>query len=527
MRASASRWIRLAFVSVIGLTGATLAAQSSTPVSDPMIKDLRWRNVGNANLIGRISAIDALEDDFAHVVVGAASGGVWQSTNAGTTWTTIFDTYGAASIGDVRLNQKDGGKTIWVGTGEECGRNTAAWGDGIYKSTDGGATFQNMGLKDSYNIAKILIHPVQTDTVYVAVIGNIWAPIGERGVFKTTDGGKTWNKLTTGLPNDPQTGAIDMVMDPTNPDVLYTTFWQRIRYPWALKSGGPNSGIFKSTNGGRSWTKLTKGLPDGDLGRIGIAIARTNPKVLMAHVEHGFQPNCGGGRGGGRGAAPGAAAPAVDPACTDMTKLGAGMYRSEDGGATWTFLDRYISRPFYYMHVQISPLDDKYVFSYTINYRRSADGGKTWNQLQGGGGDGGHCWHAMWLDPHNRGRYYIGSDGGLNLTHDDGATSLRFNNINVTQYYDVAADMREPYWVCGGLRTPAVPAARQPRAPTGSTRAIGTTCREATAITPRSTRRIGATSTRNRNPTSRAATSGGRTWRRWSASRCARTRTTS
>ena len=231
MRASASRWIRLVLASVIGLTGATLAAQSSTPVSDPMIKDLRWRNIGNANLIGRISAIDALEDNFAYVVVGAASGGVWKSTNAGTSWTTIFDNYGAASIGDVRLNQKDGGKTIWVGTGEECGRNTAAWGDGIYKSTDGGETFQNMGLKDTYNIAKILIHPVQTDTVYVAAIGNIWAPIGERGVFKTVDGGKSWNKLATGLPNDPQTSAIDMVMDPSNPDVLYVTFWQRIRYP--------------------------------------------------------------------------------------------------------------------------------------------------------------------------------------------------------------------------------------------------------------------------------------------------------
>ena len=154
----------------------------------------------------------------------------------------------------------------------------------------------------------------------------------------------------------------------------------------------------------------------------------------------------GGGGGGGRGGQ--AAAP--DPACTDMTKLGAGMYRSEDAGATWTLVDRYISRPFYYMQVGISPLDDKYVFSYTINYRRSRDGGKTWTG--GGGGDGGHCWHAMWFDPHNKGRYYIGSDGGLNLTHDDGESSLRFNNINVTQFYDVAADMQEPYWVCGGLQ---------------------------------------------------------------------------
>jgi photosystem II stability/assembly factor-like uncharacterized protein len=458
------RWARLTSLFALALVSATLTAQSGTPAPDPdpMVRDLRFRNIGNANLIGRISAIDALENDWTYVITGSASGGVWKSVNGGTTWTTIFDQYGAASIGDVRIFQKDlrntpngDGTIIWVGTGEECGRNSAAWGDGVYKSTDGGRTFVNVGLKDTYNIGKILTHPTSADIAYVAAIGNIYGPVGNRGLFKTIDGGRNWTKLAEGLPNDPQTGAIDLVMDPTNPEILYVAFWQRIRVPWALKSGGPNSGIFKSTNGGRTWTKLTKGLPVGDLGKTGLAISRTNPKVLMAHVEHGYQPNCGGGRGGGRGAAAPGGAPATppppNPDC-EMTKLGAGMYRSEDGGATWTFLDRYVSRPFYYQHVAISPLDDKYIFSFTINYRRSLDGGKTWNQLQGGGGDGAHCWHAMWHDPHNRSRYYIGSDGGLNLTHDDGRTSLRFNNINVTQYYDVAADMREPYYVCGGLQ---------------------------------------------------------------------------
>jgi photosystem II stability/assembly factor-like uncharacterized protein len=446
--------IRLWCLGVMAVTGATVAAQSGAPAADPMTQALRWRNVGNANLIGRISSIDALESNFAHVIVGSASGGVWKSTNAGSTWTTIFDNYGAASIGDVKINQKNP-NLIWVGTGEECGRNSAAWGDGLYKSTDGGQTFVNVGgpLAQSYNIAKIILHPANENIVYVAAIGNIWGPIGERGMFKTMDGGKTWNKLTDGLPADPQTGAIDLVMDPTNPEILYTAFWQRVRFPWVLRSGGPNSGIFKTINGGKTWAKVgMKGLPTGDLGRVGLAIARSNPRVLMAHIEHGFQPQCGGGRGGGGGGGGGAQPPAPNPDCADMTKLGAGMYRSEDGGQSWTFLDRVISRPFYYMHVAISPVDDKYIFSYNINYRRSADGGKTWNQLAGGGGDGGHCWHAMWHDPHNRGRYWIGSDGGLNLTHDDGASSLRFNNINVTQYYDVAADMREPYYVCGGLQ---------------------------------------------------------------------------
>ena len=447
------RTARVWCLALFALAAATVTAQSpATMAADPMLKDFAWRNVGNANLIGRVSAVDALDDDWTYVIAGAASGGVWKSVNGGTTWTTIFDQYGSASIGAVKIFQKNK-NLIWVGTGESWGRNTAAWGDGIYKSTDGGATFTNMGLKDSYNIERIVTHPTNPDIVYVSVVGNIWAPIGSRGVFKTIDGGKTWTKLTEGLPNEPTTGAAGLVMDPTNPEVLYTSFWQRKRAPWVLTSGGPNGGIFKTLNGGKTWTKLTKGLPGPNVGRIGLAIARSNPKVLMAHVEAEFQPNCpqagrgGGGGGGGRG---GQAAAAPDPACTDMTKLGAGMYRTEDSGATWTLVDRYISRPFYYMQVGISPLDDKYIFSYTINYRRSLDGGKTWTT--GGGGDGGHCWHAMWYDPHNKGRYYIASDGGLNLTHDDGASSLRFNNINVTQYYDVSADNQEPYWICGGLQ---------------------------------------------------------------------------
>ena len=302
------RRVRLTCLGALALSGTTLTAQSPAPAADPMIRDLRWRNVGNANLLGRISSIDALESDWTHVIVGSASGGVWKSVNGGTSWTTIFDNYGAASIGDVKINQKNP-NVIWVGTGEECGRNSAAWGDGVYKSTDGGQTFTNVGLKETYNIGKIILHPTNENIVYVAAIGNIYAKIGERGLFKTIDGGKSWTKLTEGLPNDPGTGAIDMVMDPVNPEVVYVTFWQRIRYPWALNSGGPHSGVFKTTNGGKSWTKVMKGMPaSGDFGKIGIAISKTNPRVLMAHVEHGFQPpanlpdpNNPGGRGGGGG----------------------------------------------------------------------------------------------------------------------------------------------------------------------------------------------------------------------------------
>ncbi|MCR4375153.1 MAG: hypothetical protein NUW22_09910, partial [Acidobacteria bacterium] len=431
----AFRRIRVAAVALLGAVGALVSSGANVSAqtgaaTDPMIQDLRWRNVGNANLVGRISSVDALESDWAHVIVGSAAGGVFKSVSGGTNWTPIFDKYGAASIGDVKINQVNP-NIIWVGTGEECGRNSAAWGDGVYKSTDGGTTFTNVGLKNSFNIGKIILHPKDVNTVWVAAIGNIYGPVGSRGVFKTTDGGTTWTKATDGLPNDPQTGAIDMVIDPVNPDILYVSFWQRIRYPWRLNSGGPNSGIFKSTNGGRSWRKLTNTLPAGDMGKIGLAIARSNPKVIMAHIEHGYQPpptlpapgqpaaRAGGaGRGGGGGT--------PNPEYADMTRLGAGIYRSENGGDTWTFLDRYLTRPFYYNHIGISPLDDTYVFSYNIQYRRSRDAGKTFT---GGGGN-----------------------GGLNLTHDDGATDIRFENLNVTQYYAVSADMREPYYICGGLQ---------------------------------------------------------------------------
>jgi photosystem II stability/assembly factor-like uncharacterized protein len=415
----------------LALAGAALVAQQqAAPTGDPLIQDLKWRNIGNANLIGRISAIDALESDFTHVVVGSASGGVFKSTNAGTTWTPIFDNYPVASIGDVKIFQKNP-DIIWVGTGEECGRNTAAWGDGVYKSTDGGKTFVNVGLKDTYNIGEIVLHPTDPNIVYVAAIGNIWGPIGDRGLFKSADGGKTWAKLKNGLPpEDNRTGAIDAVMDPRDPNTLYVAFWARHRMPWALNSGGPNGGVFKTTDGGKAFRKLTKGLPPGDSGKIGLAVSRSNPRVVMAHYEHGFQP------------------PQNSPDFKDLSKLGAGIYRSEDGGETWRFVNRYISRPFYYQHIAVSPFDDKSIYSFTIRFQRSEDGGRTLRPANGGG----HCWHALWLDPHNKKRFWVGSDGGLSLTHDDGENFQRFENLNVTQYYIVAADMRDPYWVYGGLQ---------------------------------------------------------------------------
>ncbi|MGB2764899.1 MAG: hypothetical protein WBC02_12965 [Candidatus Aminicenantaceae bacterium] len=410
-----------------------------------LIKDMQWRNIGPANTNGRISDIEALDSDFTTVLVASASGGVWKSTNAGTTWTPIFDKYGSASIGDVAFFQKDP-NIIWVGTGEKNCRNSIAWGDGVYKSVDGGKTFTNMGLKDTHCIAKIITHPTDPDRVYAAAAGHTWGYSGERGLFLTTNGGKTWQKLTNGLPDDGKTGAIELVMDPEAPDVLYAGFWQRIRQPNRFDSGGPNGGIFKTTDGGKSWRKLTNGLPEGDTGKIGLAIFRGNSKILMAMVEHGFQP--------GRNLPDGKPNPEFD----DMSKLGSGIYRSEDGGESWKQVNRHNRRPFYYSHIYINPFDDKLIYVFDSDFKISRDGGKTLtdfgsnayrrgNTPVGIHGDS----HAMWLDPTNKNRFYIGDDGGVALTHDHGSY-IFFDNFVISQFYAVCVDMRDPYWIYGGLQ---------------------------------------------------------------------------
>ncbi|MEZ5041073.1 MAG: hypothetical protein R2828_14340 [Saprospiraceae bacterium] len=398
-----------------------LSSQSTPP---DLIQDLYWRNVGPANQGGRIVDIEAVEADFTHVYVAAASGGVWKSMNAGTTWDPIFDRYSTASIGDIAVFQPNP-DIVWVGTGEANNRNSVSWGDGIFKSTDGGKNFQNMGLKETHQIARVIPHPSDPNIVYVGAIGHLWGYTGDRGLYQTVDGGKSWEKLTDGLPDDGKTGCIDLVMDPKNPKVLYAAFYQRLRQPWHFQSGGPNGGIFKSTNGGKSWKKLTSGLPTGETGRIGLAISRKNPKVLMALVE----------------------APKTD----DLSKPGSGVYRSEDGGANWTYVNTYNNRPFYYSQIRINPHDDQKVYLLTTTFMVSEDGGKNLrngNEDQEVHGD----FHAMWLDPTHPERYYLGADKGLSLTHDHGEHFTLFDNFAIGQFYRIGHDMRDPYYIYGGYQ---------------------------------------------------------------------------
>lgn len=432
------KFLRISLMAVFALFLAGPFFSQAPSTETNLVKDLKWRNVGPANMTGRISSFDALDKDFTQVLVGGASGGVWKSVNAGTTWDPIFEKYGTSSIGDAAFFQKNP-NIIWVGTGEECVRNSVEWGDGVYKSVDGGKTFKRMGLETTQTIGKVLPHPTDPDICYVAAAGHPWGFTGDRGLFKTTDGGKTWQKLGGGLPNDGKTGAMDLVMDPRNANVLFVTFWQRLRQPWRFDSGGPNGGIYKTTDGGKSWTKLAKGLPAGDLGRVGIAISRSNPRVLAACVEHSFQPRATIVEGG---------VSKDNPDYKDMTKLGTGIYRSEDGGASWKFMNRTNSRPFYYSHVHINPFDAKIVYHLTESLSCSEDGGRTFKQIGGLHPD----FHTMWLDPTNRNRFYVGQDGGASLTHDHGKSWIFFDNLCFSQFYAVSADMRDPYYVYGGLQ---------------------------------------------------------------------------
>jgi photosystem II stability/assembly factor-like uncharacterized protein len=435
----------LSFAATVAVAQArvtSIAEMQAVPAdqAEALFRDLRWRNIGPANMSGRVTDIEAVESNSSIVYVGAASGGVWKSTNAGTTWSPIFEQYGTANVGDIAVFQRNP-NIVWVGTGEACVRNSVAWGDGIYKSTDGGQTFTNMGLAETHHIDKVITHPTNPDIVWVAAQGHLWGYNPERGIFKTTDGGRSWRRITRGLPADDRTGATDIVIDPSNPNILYAAMWERIRRPYNFESGGPNGGIYKSTDGGESWTRLTRGLPSGPTGKIGLSIFLRNPRILTAIVEHGFQPS-GGGRGGRGGGA-------ASPDFADMTKLGTGIYRSEDGGATWQYVSRYNNRPFYFSHIYLDPNDARRVYVLAGSAQVSTDAGRTFSdQLQGIEGD----FHALWIDPGNSDRYYVGNDKGAYLTHDKGESFVMFDNMDIGQFYAVDVDMRDPYYVYGGLQ---------------------------------------------------------------------------
>jgi photosystem II stability/assembly factor-like uncharacterized protein len=449
------RLIGLSAALALAAAGQSLVGQSQTPAANPApgpFDALHFRPLGPASMSGRISDVAVYEANPATFYVGTAHGGVWKTTNNGTTFEAQMQDRGLMSIGDVAVSQSNP-DLVWVGTGESNNRQSTSWGDGVYKSADGGKTYMLMGLRTSRYINRIVIDPRVNDTVFVASTGSLWGPGGERGVYKTTDGGRTWKQV---LKVDDDTGANDLVMDPTNNQVLYASTYQRRRTACCMNGGGPGSGIWKSTDGGETWTRIKSGLPDGPLGRIGLDVARKRPNVLYASIEG---PAAAGGRGRGGAAGeegPGAAAaPAgggqgggrgAAPLNNDPT----GLYRSDDAGATWKKVNNANPRPMYFSQVRIDPNDPEIVYLGGVGLHQSLDGGKT---IATDVAVSTHDdVHAIWIDPSNSSHVIIGNDGGLAYSHDLAKTWVFVPNLPVGLFYHVSYDMKTPYNVCGGMQ---------------------------------------------------------------------------
>lgn len=376
---------------------------------------LKFRSIGPAFASGRISDFAVNPKHPEEYFVAVASGHIWKTNTSGTTWEPVFDNYGAYSIGCLAMDPENS-NIIWAGTGENNHQRCLGYGDGVYKTIDGGKSWKNMGLKDSRQIGMIAIDPRNTNVVYVAAEGSTWGPGGDRGLYKTTDGGKTWNKV---LEISENTGVNNVIMDPRNPDVLYATSEQRRRHTFTKIGGGPESGIWKSTDAGATWNKLTSGLPGGDVGGIGIAISPVNPDVVYAIIEAAGETG--------------------------------GFFRTTDRGASWSKMSDYHSSGQYYNEIFCDPKNVDKVYSTETVSKVTTDGGKTWKNV---GNKYRHVDdHAMWIDPANTDHFLIGGDGGIYETWNAGADFLFKNNLPVTQFYRVNVDNSEPfYYVYGGTQ---------------------------------------------------------------------------
>jgi len=376
---------------------------------------LKFRSIGPAFTSGRIADILVDPNNTSIWYVGVASGNVWKTTNNGHTFSPIFDNYGAYSIGALAMDPKNA-NVIWLGTGENNHQRALGYGDGVYKSVDGGKSWQNLGLKESRQIGMIAIHPENTNTVLVAAEGSVWGPGGDRGLYKTTDGGKTWKKV---LEISENTGVNNVIIDHKNPNIMYATSEQRRRHFHTKIGGGPESAVYKSEDGGETWRKIMKGLPSDDIGGMGIAISPVNTDYIFLIVE--AQDKSGG------------------------------FFRSTDRGESWSKMSSYASSGQYYNEIYCDPTDIDKIYSTETVTQVTIDGGKTWKAI---GLKGRHVDdHAMWINPQNTSNFIIGGDGGLYITYDAGENYRFISNLPVTQYYRVAVDNSEPfYWVYGGTQ---------------------------------------------------------------------------
>lgn len=392
------------------------------------ISRLEFREIGPALMGGRIADLAVVEAKPQIFYIGTATGGVWKTENHGTSWTPLFDDQPTSSIGDITLHQPNP-NLVWVGTGEPQNRQSSPWGNGVYKSTDGGTTWSHMGLEATKHIARVLIHPRDPDVVYVAAVGDLWGANPERGVYRTDDGGESWELV---LYIDENTGAIDLAMDPSDPETLFAAMYQRRRTGYGFNGGGPGSGLYRTNNGGESWTELTDGLPSGEKGRIGIDIFRQDGNVVYALVEADARRPGQGFGGGGGGQNEG------------------GLFRSTDRGATWEKMSDTNPRPMYYSRVEIDPSNADRIYVLGTQLMVSDDAGRT---FRSDGATQIHVdHHALWINPEDPDHLILGSDGGVAASWDGTAHWRMFDNIALGQFYAISYDMRDPYFVCGGLQ---------------------------------------------------------------------------
>lgn len=377
------------------------------------LQSLPFREIGPANPGGRTDDIAVVESDPRIMYAGTAAGGVFKTVNGGVTWTPITDKLPVSTIGDLAIAPSDP-SIIYAGMGEANNRQSSSWGNGVYKSMDAGRTWVHLGLADTHHIGRIVVHPSNPDIVYAAAGGHLWGPNKERGVFKSIDGGKTWTNV---LFLNEDTGASDIAMDPQSPNTLFVAMYQRRRTPWGFNGGGPHSGLYKTIDGGANWRKLKGGLPEtGETGRIAIDIYRRDPNVVYALYE-----NAKGG-----------------------------VFRSNDKGETWTLMSSVNPRPMYFSQIRIDPNNDQRLWMAGVTLHHSEDGGKTWNTNMS---PTIHAdFHAIWIDPANSDHMVTGCDGGINITWDRAKTWDYVNTISIAQFYEVSLDMKRPYNVCGGLQ---------------------------------------------------------------------------
>ncbi|MGI9625375.1 MAG: VPS10 domain-containing protein [Longimicrobiales bacterium] len=413
----AALWLTVLLPLTAALPPSVLAQADPTAAA---LSGLEWRSIGPAEMGGRTVDIAAIPGDPSTIYMATATGGLWKTTNGGITWASIFESGGTLSLGAVGLAPSDH-NVLYLGTGENNPRNSTSIGDGLYRSTDRGKNWTHIGLENTERIARIRVHPTNPDIVWVAALGHAWGPNEERGVFRSVDGGATWQKV---LYVDENTGAADLALDPANPRILYAAMYDYRRRPYHFRSGGPGSGLYKTTDGGETWTELTdaaldNGLPEGPLGRIGVALADSDPEVLYTLIESNDDGV---------------------------------LWKSENAGESWTMVSdegSLNSRPFYYSDLRVDPTNPNRLFAVSGRLSVSIDGGKSWERIASNI-HGDH--QSFWIDPEDPDRLIDGNDGGFHFSFDGGETWEFRNQVPLGQFYQISADMRDPYTVCGGLQ---------------------------------------------------------------------------